>query len=154
MIMTGAMCVIAAGSSVQLLIGVLVTLLYMLLVLKAAPHNKNTEDWSSFIASFALTLTMIGGLVLILDDQNDPTYESNLLAIILIGINGTCIALEIFIVIFFDCGVGEKLHRKSTNNNVPMKNFIQVKPVESNNNNNVDDNATKRKVAAKKAWEY
>ena len=31
MIMTGAMCVVAQGSSVQLLIAILVTLMYMLL---------------------------------------------------------------------------------------------------------------------------
>ena len=50
MIMTGAMCVIAQGSSVQLLVAILVMQFYMLLVLKTAPYEADSEDWTSFIA--------------------------------------------------------------------------------------------------------
>merc|ERR1711865_967222 len=50
MVMTGAMCVVAQGSSVQLLIAILVMLSYMLLVLKTAPYEENSEDWSAFVA--------------------------------------------------------------------------------------------------------
>ena len=81
MIMTGAMCVVAQGSSVQLLIAILVMLMYMLLgkknlfrlyvgcffcselfvflsffflaVLKTAPFIANSEDWSAFLACLA-----------------------------------------------------------------------------------------------------
>jgi len=103
MVMTGAMCVVAQGSSVQLLIAILVMLSYMLLVLKTAPYQENSEDWSSFVACVALTLTTIGGFALIMDDPNARTYESQVLGLILIGINVVCIALEIFIVVVFDC---------------------------------------------------
>ena len=103
MVMTGAMCVVAQGSSVQLLIAILVMLSYMLLVLKTAPYEENSEDWSAFVACVALTLTTIGGFALMTDNQNARTYESKVLGLILIGINGVCIALEIFIVVVFDC---------------------------------------------------
>ena len=103
MIMTGAMCVVAQGSSVQLLIAILVMLMYMLVVLKTAPFEEDTEDWSAFVACVAFTLTTIGGFALIMDDPTTRTYESYVLAIVLIGINVVCIALEIFIVVVFDC---------------------------------------------------
>ena len=103
MVMTGAMCVVAQGSSVQLLIAILVMLAYMLLVLKTAPYEEDSEDWSAFVACVALTLTTIGGFALITDDPNAQTYESQVLGLILIGINVVCIALEIFIVVVFDC---------------------------------------------------
>ena len=61
----------------------------MLLILKTAPYDEDSEDWSSFIASIALTLTFIGGLVLIQDNPQDRTYEDGLLAIVLIMVNVT-----------------------------------------------------------------
>jgi len=109
MIMTGAMCVVAQGSSVQLLIAILVMLMYMLLVLKTAPFEADSEDWSAFVACVALTLTTIGGFALIMDERG--TYESALLAVILIGINVFCIAIEILIVVFVDCAAGKRCQR-------------------------------------------
>jgi hypothetical protein len=104
MVMTGAMCVVAQGSSVQLLIAILVMQFYMLLVLKTAPYEANSEDWSAFIVCVALTLTTIGGFALFTDDPTQRTYESTVLTIILIGINAVCFTLDILIVIVFDCG--------------------------------------------------
>ena len=136
MIMTGAMCVVAQGSSVQLLIAILVMLMYMLLgkknlfclyngcffcselfvflsffflaVLKTAPFEADSEDWSAFVACVALTLTTIGGFALIMDDPATRTYESAVLAVILIGINVLCIVIEILIVVVVDCGTYER----------------------------------------------
>ena len=107
--MTGAMVVVTPGSSVQLLLAVLIMLIYMLLILKTAPYDEDSEDWSSFIASIALTLTFIGGLVLIQDNPQDRTYEDGLLAIVLIMVNVTCVAIEVLIVLFFDCGLLDQL---------------------------------------------
>ena len=112
MIMTGAMCVVAQGSSVQLLIAILVMLMYMLVVLKTAPFEEDTEDWSAFVACIALTLTTIGGFALMTDDPTTRTYESYVLAIVLIGINVVCIALEIVIVVVFDCNACRRCRRE------------------------------------------
>ena len=108
MVMTGAMCVVAQGSSVQLLVAILVMLFYMLLVLKTAPYEADSEDWTAFIACVALTLTTIGGFALITDDPSTRTYENTVLTIVLIGINVACFALDILIVIVFDCGTYER----------------------------------------------
>ena len=114
MVMTGAMCVVAQGSSVQLLIAILVMQFYMLLVLKTAPYEADSEDWSAFIACVALTLTTIGGLVLIMDDPTQRTYESTVLTIVLIGINAVCFTLDVLIVIVFDCGTYERCTSDAT----------------------------------------
>ena len=110
--MTGAMCVVAPGSSVQLLLAVLVMLIYTMTILKTAPYEEDTEDWSSFIACSALTLTTIGGFALIMDDPNAPTYETILLSHLLIGINSVCFATDVLIVIMFDCELYEVCARK------------------------------------------
>jgi CRP-like cAMP-binding protein len=108
MVMTGAMCVVAQGSSVQLLIAILIMQFYMLLVLKTAPYEADSEDWTAFIACVALTLTTIGGFALIMDDPTQRTYESTVLTIVLIGINAVCFTLDILIVVVFDCGTYER----------------------------------------------
>jgi len=150
--MTGAMVVVAPGSSVQLLIAVLVMLWYLMIVLKTAPYEEDSEDWSSFIACVALTLTCIGGFALIMDKQTDRTYEDSLLAVILIGINVFCIALDIAIVVIIDCGVGAKCglcggsDPKSTNK---KNNNNKVMPVMTSEGGNKDDDVAER---ARAAW--
>ena len=131
MVMTGAMCVVAQGSSVQLLIAILIMQFYMLLVLKTAPYEADSEDWTAFIACVALTLTTIGGFALIMDDPTQRTYESTVLTIVLIGINAVCFTLEILIIVVFDCGVYERCTGRDgskTSKNESNHNPTQVIP--------------------------
>ena len=149
MIMTGAMCVIAPGSSLQLLVAVLVTLIYMLLVLKTAPYNEDSEDYTSFIACLTLTLTTVGGFALITDNLSTPTYESQLLGAVLIAMSVCCIAAEIGIVVLIDCGAYEKVcgHQDGSKKKVSGGNKTQVLPVTVVNQ---EDDLNAR---AEKAWE-
>ena len=62
------MTVIDPGSSVQLIIAMLVVLFNMLLILKLAPFVDNADDWLSFTTSLQMLLTILGGLAL----QSDP----------------------------------------------------------------------------------
>ena len=137
MVMTGAMCVVAQGSSVQLLIAILVMMSYMLLVLKTAPYEEDSEDWSAFVACVALTLTTIGGFALMTDNPNARTYESKVLGLILIGINVVCIALEIFIVVVFDCDGLSQCKKicggkviETKNEKVDKSNKTKVQPIQ------------------------
>ena len=135
--MTGAMCVVAPGSSVQLLLAVLVMLIYTMTILKTAPYEEDTEDWSSFIACSALTLTTIGGFALITDDPDAPTYETILLSHLLIGINIVCFAIDILIVIMFDCQLYERCARtvcrskviETKNEKIDKSNKTKVQPI-------------------------
>jgi hypothetical protein len=123
-------------------------LFFFLAVLKTAPFEADSEDWTAFVACVALTLTTIGGFALIMDDPTTRTYESAVLAVILIGINVFCIAIEILIVVFVDCGLGERCQRRcrggggeeNTGNN------SKVLPVTVAQQNRTD-------AAADRAWE-
>ena len=92
--------------------GLFCCLFCSLAVLKTAPFEADSEDWTAFVACVALTLTTIGGFALIMDDPTTRTYESYVLAIVLIGINVVCIALEIFIVVVFDCNACRRCRRE------------------------------------------
>jgi hypothetical protein len=80
----------------------------MLLVLKTAPFVENSEDLSSFIACFTLTLTFVGGFALISEADKDAnaerTYDPDLLAYLLIGINVACVIIELSIFVIVDVG--------------------------------------------------
>ena len=100
----------APGTPLQVLIAVLIMLSHLLVVLKLAPYESDGEDVSSFLSSLTLTLTTIGGIVLMTDGNDDgsnKTFNSNGLAYILIAISVLCIASQIGITIFIDCGVWE-----------------------------------------------
>ena len=109
MIMTGAMCIVAQGSSLQLVIATIVMLLYMLLVLKTAPFEEDTEDWSSFIGCFALCMTTFGGVCLITDDPLNRTFEPFTMAVILITLNVLSMTAQLSILILLDCGVWDRV---------------------------------------------
>jgi hypothetical protein len=149
MVMTGAMCVVAQGSSVQLLIAILIMQFYMLLVLKTAPYEADSEDWTAFIACVALTLTTIGGFALFTDDPTQRTYENTVLTIILIGINAVCLTLDILIVIVFDCGAYERCTGANGDGN-------DAKPSKASNNSKVlpiMGGKSRIDAAADRAWE-
>ena len=114
MIMTGAMVMIAPGHPVQSLIATLLLLFYMLLLLKCAPYTSNTEDWTSFLCSFTLTLTTLTGFAMhALTDPNDPNDPTSLLfGAILIVINVTCLVVNLGIAVLFDMGFYEKIGGK------------------------------------------
>ena len=121
---------------------------FFLAVLKTAPFEADSEDWTAFVACVALTLTTLGGFALITDDPTTRTYESAVLAVILIGINVLCTATEILIVVFVDCGLGKRCQRSWRGGDGDEKtgNNSKVFPVTMETQNQID-------VAAKKAWE-
>jgi len=108
MVMTGALCIAAPGTSVQILLATLVMLFYMLFLLKTAPYEEDSEDWSSFVGALCITLTTIGGFAFITDDAKNPTYGGNSLTYILVVLNIGSILLELLIIVFMDCGVYDK----------------------------------------------
>ena len=51
MLLTGAIMVIAQGSSAQILIAIMIVLFFMLSVLKMGPFEADADDWLSFCTS-------------------------------------------------------------------------------------------------------
>jgi hypothetical protein len=110
--MCGGLVMAAPGTPLQVLIAMLIMLSHLLIVLKTSPYDSDGEDVSSFLSSLTLTLTTIGGNVLIMDGAGDvskKTFNSEALAYILIAISVLSIASQIGITIFIDCGVWERL---------------------------------------------
>ena len=54
MLLTGAMCVIAAGSTAQVLIAILVVLFFMLLVFKTEPFVDDVDGQYALLFGFGL----------------------------------------------------------------------------------------------------
>ena len=142
----------APGTPLQVLIATFIMLCHLLVVLKLAPYKSNGEDSSSFLSSLTLTLTTIGGIVLMMDGNSDgsnKTFNSDGLAYILIAISVLCIASQIGITIFVDCGVWEKRCGKNENKKSNKVGETKVLPI-------VFVNEQQQQVQqnnAKKAWE-
>ena len=142
------MVVVGNGTPMQPLVAMFLQLMFMLLVLKLAPYNDDLDDWSSFICSFALTLTTFGGFLLMMWKQGseDTVISVKLLTTFLIGINGLCFAYEMIIIGYLEyqdrlAAARLKKTRKKENNN-----STQVLPVAAVND---EDELSKREV---KEW--
>ena len=138
MILTGVMCVVGAGSSAQLVIALLVVLVYMQLVLKLAPFVDNTDDWLSFMTSFQLLITLLGGLLLFTDDP-DPaqkTYDSEIMGVVLIGVNLIAfVALLVSLVLLCPC-IRRRCEKKVVVTQTKVVLLLKnVRPSKNNNSN-------------------
>ena len=146
--MCGGLVLAKPGTSFQVLLAILIMLCHLLLVLKLAPYHASTEDWTSFISSFTLTLTTLGGFALISDKgSNVPTFDSDGLAIILVALAGSCIAVNIGITIMFDCGVWDRFCKKDGGGGGEM---TKVTPILSNEEG---VGGEMRKSNAEQAWD-
>jgi len=85
--LTGAMVAIAPGSPVQLLVALLVGLAYLLLVLHAKPFKGQPEDRLAFLVSLCLTVSLVLGLTLIMDNTENPVFAKEIVGVTLILIN-------------------------------------------------------------------
>lgn len=81
------MTIIAAGTSAQLIIAMLVVLLYTLAAVYARPFKSDSDDFLSSLTSIQLFLTLLGGLVMFTDDRNNPTVSSEAMGAALCAVN-------------------------------------------------------------------
>ena len=87
MLLTGAMTIVASGSSAQLVIALLVVLVNLLMVLKLGPFVDSTDDWLAFLTSMQMLLTLLGGLLIMMDDPTKPTYDATFMGVTMIVVN-------------------------------------------------------------------
>ena len=87
MLLTGAMTVIAAGSSAQLVIAMLIVLANMQFILKLGPFVDTADDYLSFLTSCQMFLTLLGGLLIMTDDPSEPTYDASFMGITMVAVN-------------------------------------------------------------------
>ena len=103
--MTGGMVIVGHGTSVQYAVGVLILLVQLLLTLKLAPYKRDSDDWSSFIAHLAQTMTSFTGLILMTDTSEDPTYDLEIVGALLVAMNVLCLFVQVGILLVADCGL-------------------------------------------------
>jgi hypothetical protein len=87
MLLTGAMTIVAPGSSAQLAIALMIVLVNMLGVLKIGPFADETDDYLSFLTSFQMLVTLLAGLLLMTDDPTDAMYDPDLMGVTLVVVN-------------------------------------------------------------------
>ena len=87
MFLTGALVVIAPGSSPQLLCGLFIAVAYQLVTLKCAPFVEDPDDWLSFVTSTQLVITLLFALVLALDTGEKRDYDTDSIGSFLIGLH-------------------------------------------------------------------
>ena len=94
MIMTGGLILVATGSSAQLLLAEIITLSYMLFVLKLAPFHSNHDDLLSFVTSLQIMLTLMLAFALKTDSLEQETngaggsttYDSHVMGLMMAGL--------------------------------------------------------------------
>lgn len=109
MVMTGAICVVTPGSPAQIAVAMLVMLLYLLVVLKAAPYESDLDDLVAVATNFALLTTLFVALLLVTDDQENPNFDPSSLGVLMICCNVCVILLEFGILLLFECNLNMKI---------------------------------------------
>ena len=100
MTLAGGLVLVAPGSSVQILVGILVAFSYLLVVQQYRPY-KNTNDTNlQAFASTQVVLTLLAGLVMKTDTTG--VYEEGIMGILLIIMNGSVLLIGLF-AIFISC---------------------------------------------------
>jgi len=98
--MTGAMVIVGNGTPLQPLVAMLIQMMFLLSVLKMAPYNDDLDDWSSFISSFALTLTTLAGYTLMMKTGRPDNFvvSPGIITNFLIVSNAICFVYQIVVI--------------------------------------------------------
>ena len=137
MLLTGAMTVIAAGSSAQLVIALLIVSINLLFILKLAPFVDDADDYLSFMTSCQMFLTLQGGLLLMMDDPTDPTYDPNFLGTALVAVNSVGFAALVFSLLMLNPKCRDRLNGTKKNEEEEKnekggdRSMTKVRPTES-----------------------
>ena len=152
MLLTGAMTVIAAGSSMQLVIAMLVVLTNLLLTLKIGPFVDDADDFLAFLTSLQMLLTLLGGLLIKTDNPADPTYDKNMMGVILIFINSVGFFVLAMSLVSLHPKVRaclnskQKKKKKGFNEQVSKGNTTKVVPLTRGSNNSNDSNTVQQPI--------
>jgi hypothetical protein len=142
------MVIISNGTPLQPLIAMLIQMVFLLVVLKTAPYKNDLDDWSSFVCSLALTLTILAGFLLMTSKNTDnlPVLSIDLLTTLLITFNAACLIYEVTVIIYV--GYQENYAERNKNRNSGGGGETKVTPVLSGKEMQND-----RVNTAKKAWQ-
>ena len=123
------MCIIASGTTAQPLVATLFQLIFLLLVLKAAPYDSDGDDQSSFVSALTLCLTMLCGFA-VMSNPTENKSDANLVGYVLIVISCFCLAVQVYLMVMeMDLSMLKKCRKKKKTD----QNTTKVAPVKENN---------------------
>ena len=97
LLLTGGLVLAADGTSAQFLIAQIISLLYLVLVIRTLPYEMDTDDILQSLASVSILFTLMAGFALkteqekeslMMSNDNESIYNEKILGIVLCGING------------------------------------------------------------------
>ena len=125
---SGALCIIASGTTAQPLVATLFQLIFLLLVLKAAPYDSDGDDQSSFVSALTLCLTMLCGFA-VMSNPTENKSDANLVGYVLIVISCFCLAVQVYLMVMeMDLSMLKKCRKKKKTD----QNTTKVAPVKDN----------------------
>jgi hypothetical protein len=123
------LCIIASGTTAQPLVATLFQLIFLLLVLKAAPYDSDGDDQSSFVSALTLCLTMLCGFA-VMSNPTENKSDANLVGYVLIVISCFCLAVQVYLMVMeMDLSMLKKCRKKKKTD----QNTTKVAPVKENN---------------------
>jgi len=154
MFMTGALCILAPGSSAQPLVATLFQMMFLLVILKAAPYESDGDDKSSFVSALTLTLTMLCAFaVMAADPADSDAFSGEVVGYVLVIISIFCLVVQVDLVIIeADFSILKKCTPTKKPKVVGDKTKVSPMITDSSDMNSVDKAAQMRKENAEKAW--
>ena len=107
--MTGALCVIAPGSSLQVMIAILVSFFYYSVNLKLAPYEAYSEDWTATFGAASYVLVTLAGFVLATENlKEEGSSQADTIGTLLVLMIVGTISFDVLVVLFVDYDVRSK----------------------------------------------
>ena len=136
MAMTGAISVVAPGSPIQIMFGVLVMIFYLLAALKAAPYTSSMSDWITVLTTLAIVITNIFALVLMsISSAGGHDDASTVAAIdsVLVGMNLTVLVIQLSAMASSTRVGSQVFHRKRSMESVSKRTKVEPAVATSDN---------------------
>ena len=97
MTLAGGLVLVAPGSSVQIMLGILVALSFLVVVLQFKPYADSTDNKLQAFATLQIMLTLLAGLALKTDTVGE--YQQTFMGMLLLIINLSVVALGLLSVL-------------------------------------------------------
>ena len=123
--MTGALCVIGQGSSMQPLVAVLFQMAYLLLVLKTEPYEDYHDDWSAFVSSLVIVVLCLCGFAL---DASSDTFAGKHITNLMVTITIMSVIGQSIILIKAEVTARREMRQKASGKGQVTVNDTKVVP--------------------------
>ena len=115
MLLTGAISIVAPGNPLQIVVAILIVIINLLLTLKFAPFEDQTDDCLAFMTSVQMFLTLFGGLLLVMNNAESPQFESDGMGTMMVAINSFAFVFFFLSLLALIPCIRKRINGKKTN---------------------------------------